>query len=175
MQLCDAFGLPVLMLCDTPGIMVGPEVEKTALVRRASRLFVTGANLSVPVFTLVLRKSYGLGALGMAGGSFRTPMGAVSWPTGEFGGMGLEGFVRLGFRREMEALADRPDEQQAFFDTKLAELYQVGKALNVATYFELDDVIDPADTRRWLARGLQATARYSWSPSEKRRPFVDTW
>ncbi len=174
LQLCDAFGLPVVMLCDTPGIMVGPEIEKTALVRRASRLFVTGANLSVPVFTLVLRKSYGLGALGMAGGSFRTPMGAVSWPTGEFGGMGLEGFVRLGFRREIEALED-PADQQAFFDKKLAELYQVGKALNVATYFELDDVIDPADTRRWLSGSLRATTRYKWSPSEKRRPFVDTW
>ena len=144
-----AFGLPLLMLCDTPGIMVGPEVEKTALVRRASRMFVTSANLSVPVFTLVLRKSYGLGALGMAAGGFHTPRWSVSWPSGEFGGMGLEGFVRLGFRREMEAIED-PAERQAFYETKLAELYSVGKALNVATYFELDDVIDPADTRRWV-------------------------
>ncbi|MEZ5232433.1 MAG: carboxyl transferase domain-containing protein [Acidimicrobiales bacterium] len=96
LQLCDAFGIPVLMLCDTPGIMVGPEVEKTALVRRASRLFVAAANMSVPMFTLVLRKAYGLGALGMAAGSFRTPLWSVSWPTGEFGGMGLEGFVRVG-------------------------------------------------------------------------------
>jgi len=174
MQLCDAFGLPVVMLCDTPGIMVGPEVEKTALVRRASRIFVTAANLSVPVFTLVLRKSYGLGALGMAGGSFLNPMWAVSWPTGEFGGMGLEGFVRLGFRRELEALED-PEEKQAFFDRKLADLYNVGKALNVATHFELDDVIDPADTRRWIAKGLRATANYSAGPSRKRRPFIDTW
>jgi len=174
MQLCDAFGLPLLMLCDTPGIMVGPEVEKTALVRRASRMFVTSANLSVPVFTLVLRKSYGLGALGMAAGGFRTPRWSVSWPSGEFGGMGLEGFVRLGFRREMEAIDD-PAERQRFYETKLAELYSVGKALNVATYFELDDVIDPADTRRWVVRGLQAHANYSWEPSRKRRPFVDTW
>ncbi len=174
MQLCDAFGLPVVMLCDTPGIMVGPEVEKTALVRRASRIFVTAANLSVPLFTLVLRKSYGLGALGMAGGSFLNPVWAVSWPTGEFGGMGLEGFVRLGFRRELEALED-PEEKQAFFDRKLADLYAVGKALNVATHFELDDVIDPADTRRWIAKGLRATANYSAGPSRKRRPFIDTW
>jgi acetyl/propionyl-CoA carboxylase alpha subunit len=174
MQLCDAFGLPLVMLCDTPGIMVGPEVEKTALVRRAARMFVTSANLSVPVFTLVLRKSYGLGALGMAAGGFHTPRWSVSWPSGEFGGMGLEGFVRLGFRREMEAIDD-PAERQRFYETKLAELYSVGKALNVATYFELDDVIDPADTRRWVVRGLQAHANYSWEPSRKRRPFVDTW
>jgi acetyl/propionyl-CoA carboxylase alpha subunit len=174
LQLCDAFGLPVLSLCDTPGIMVGPEVEKTALVRRASRLFVTSANLSVPVFTLVLRKAYGLGALGMAAGSFRTPVWAVSWPTGEFGGMGLEGFVRLGFRKEMDAL-EGAAEKQAFYDRKLAELYEVGKALNVATHFELDDVIDPADTRRWVAKGLRATARYAPPRTEKRRPFVDTW
>ena len=172
MQLCDAFGLPLLMLCDTPGIMVGPEVEKTALVRRASRMFVTSANLSVPVFTLVLRKSYGLGALGMAAGGFHTPRWSVSWPSGEFGGMGLEGFVRLGFRREMEAIED-PAERQAFYETKLAELYSVGKALNVATYFELDDVIDPADTRRWIKALLAAAPR----PQRrgKKRPNVDTW
>ncbi|MGE3359477.1 MAG: acyl-CoA carboxylase subunit beta, partial [Acidimicrobiia bacterium] len=174
LQLCDAFGIPVLMLCDTPGIMVGPEVEKTALVRRASRLFVAAANMSVPMFTLVLRKAYGLGALGMAAGSFRTPLWSVSWPTGEFGGMGLEGFVRLGFRKELEALTD-PAEKQAFYETKLAELYDVGKAMNVATHFELDDVIDPAMTRTWIARGMAATSNYEFSPSRKRRPFVDTW
>jgi len=162
------------MLCDTPGIMVGPEVEKTALVRRASRLFVAAANASVPIFTLVLRKAYGLGALGMAAGSFRMPLFSVSWPTGEFGGMGLEGFVRLGFRKELEALDD-PAAKQAFFETKLAELYDVGKALNVATNFELDDVIDPADTRRWIARAMRASAKYEFKPSNKRRPFVDTW
>ena len=103
MQLCDAFDLPILFLCDTPGIMVGPEVEKTALVRHVSRLFVTGANLTVPFFTIVLRKGYGLGAQAMAGGSFKAPIFTVAWPTGEFGGMGLEGAVRLGYRKELEA------------------------------------------------------------------------
>lgn len=173
MQLCDAFDIPIIMLCDTPGIMVGPEVEKTALVRRASRMFVTGANLAVPVFMLVLRKSYGLGALGMAAGSFRAPIWSVSWPTGEFGGMGLEGFVRLGFRKELEAFED-DDERQEFYERKVAELYDIGKALNVATQFELDDVIDPAQTRFWILRGLQATRDYEVAP-EGRRPFVDTW
>ena len=112
LQLCDAFDLPVLFLCDTPGMMVGPEVEKTALVRHCSRLFVTGANLSVPFGTIVLRKAYGLGAQAMAGGSFHAGTFAISWPTGEFGGMGLEGAVKLGYRKELEAIAD-PAERRA--------------------------------------------------------------
>ncbi len=91
LQLCDAFGLPILSLCDTPGFMVGPEAEKTALVRRVSRMFVVGGALSVPIFTVVLRKGYGLGAQAMAGGSFHAPFFIVSWPTGEFGGMGPGG------------------------------------------------------------------------------------
>ena len=106
MQLCDAFDLPVLFLCDTPGMMVGPEAEKTALVRHVSRLFVVGASLTVPFFTIVLRKGYGLGAQAMAGGSFKAPLFTVAWPTGEFGGMGLEGAVKLGYRKELAAIED---------------------------------------------------------------------
>src|ERR1700726_3295567 len=116
MQLCDAFDVPILFLCDTPGIMVGPEVERTALVRHVSRMFVTGASITVPFFTIVLRKGYGLGAQAMAGGSFRAPVFTVAWPTGEFGGMGLEGSVRLGFRRELEPVED-PAERDALFAT----------------------------------------------------------
>ena len=112
MQLCDAFDLPILFLCDTPGFMVGPEAEKTALVRHVSRMFVVGASLTVPFFTIVLRKGYGLGAQAMAGGSFKAPLFTVAWPTGEFGGMGLEGAVRLGFRKELEAIED-PAEREA--------------------------------------------------------------
>ena len=111
LQLCDAFDLPVLFLCDTPGIMVGPEAEQTALVRHVSRLFVTGANLTVPTGTIILRKGYGLGAQAMAGGSFKAPLFCVAWPTGELGGMGLEGAVRLGYRKELEAIDD-PDERE---------------------------------------------------------------
>ena len=115
MQLCDAFDIPLLFLCDTPGIMVGPEVEKTALVRHAARMFVDGANITVPFFTIILRKGYGLGAQAMAGGSFKAPMFTVSWPTGEFGGMGLEGAVKLGYRNELAAKED-PAERKRLFD-----------------------------------------------------------
>ncbi len=155
MQLCDAYDLPILFLCDTPGIMVGPEVEKTALVRHVSRMFVTGGSLTVPFFTIILRKGYGLGAQTMAGGSFKSPIFTVSWPTGEFGGMGLEGAVRLGYRKELEAIAD-PAERDAAFEEMVARMYEHGKALNTATYFEIDDVIDPADSRRWITSALDA-------------------
>src|SRR5204862_2305202 len=143
MQLCDAFDVPILFLCDTPGIMVGPEAEKTALVRHVSRMFVTGASLTVPFFTIVLRKGYGLGAQAMAGGSFKAPIFTVAWPTGEFGGMGLEGAVKLGFRRELEAI-DEEDERQKVFEEMVDRMYEHGRAVNTASHFEIDDVLDPA-------------------------------
>src|SRR2546427_7703872 len=136
MRPCDASALPLLLLCDTPGMMVGPEAEKTALVRHVSRLFVVGASLTVPFFTIVVRKGYGLGAQAMAGGSFKAPLFCVAWPTGEFGGMGLEGAVRLGYRRELEAIAD-DTERQRVFEEMVARMYEHGKALNTATYFEI--------------------------------------
>ena len=173
MQLCDAHGLPILVLCDTPGMMVGPEVEKTALVRHCCRLFVTGASVETPIFAIVLRKAYGLGAQAMAGGSFRAPMFTVAWPTGEFGGMGLEGFVKLGYRRELEAVAD-PKARKALFDKMVARAYEHGKALNVASHFEFDDVIDPADSRRWIVAGLD-NAPPRPPRAGKRRPHIDTW
>ncbi|NNL86485.1 MAG: ATP-grasp domain-containing protein [Myxococcales bacterium] len=173
MQLCDAFDIPLLFLCDTPGMMVGPEVEKTALVRHCSRLFVIGANLSVPFFTIVLRKGYGLGAQAMAGGSFKAPGFTVAWPTGEFGGMGLEGAVKLGYRKELEAETD-PEKRNALFDEMVARMYEHGKALSMATAFEIDDVIDPAESRRWLLAGLQ-TAPPPGPRQGKKRPCVDTW
>ena len=173
LQLCDAFDLPVLFLCDTPGMMVGPEIEKTALVRHCSRLFVTGANLTVPFGTIVLRKAYGLGAQAMAGGSFHAGTFAISWPTGEFGGMGLEGAVKLGFRKELEAVSD-PGARRALFDRMVAAAYARGKALSTATYFEVDEVIDPADSRRWVATGLLGAPRRSRS-HHKKRPNIDTW
>lgn len=176
MQLCDAFDIPLVFLCDTPGIMVGPEVEKTALVKHAARMFVTAASLSVPFFTVVLRKAYGLGAMTMAGGTLKAPVFTVSWPTGEFGAMGLEGAVKLGFRKELEALND-PEEQKALFDKMVAEMYERGKAVNTATFFEFDDVIDPADSRKWIVSGLNAAGagHSSRARKGKKRPFVDTW
>ncbi len=155
MQLCDAFDIPLLMLCDTPGNMVGPEAEKAALVRHCCRMFVTGSSLTVPFFTIVLRKSYGLGAQGMAGGSFKAPFFVVSWPTGEFGGMGLEGAVKLGYRKELEALDD-PADRKVLYDEMVEQMYEKGKALSTATYFEIDDVIDPADSRRWILSALRS-------------------
>jgi acetyl-CoA carboxylase carboxyltransferase component len=173
MQLCDAFDLPILFLCDTPGIMVGPEAEKTALVRHAARMFVTGGSLSVPFFTIVLRKGYGLGAQAMAGGSFKAPFFTVAWPTGEFGGMGLEGAVKLGYRGELAAIED-PEERRALYQQMVDRMYQHGKAVNTASLFELDDVIDPADSRRWIARAL-AAAPAPAPRSGKKRPCIDTW
>src|SRR4029077_3745467 len=173
MQLCDAFDLPLLMLCDTPGIMVGPEVEKTGLVRHVSRMFVTGASLTVPFFTIVLRKGYGLGAQAMAGGSFKAPIFTVAWPTGEFGGMGLEGAVKLGFRRQLDAVEDE-DERERTFQEMVARMYEHGKALNAATYFEIDDVLDPADSRRWVTAALESAPKPA-PRTGKKRPNIDTW
>jgi acetyl/propionyl-CoA carboxylase alpha subunit len=173
MQLCDAFDIPILFLCDTPGMMVGPEVEKTALVRHCSRLFVIGANLTVPYFTIVLRKGYGLGAQAMAGGSFRAPYFTVAWPTGEFGGMGLEGAVKLGFRKELEAVAD-PGERKALFDQMVARAYQHGKGINMASHLEIDEVIDPVESRRWILSALRSAPPPA--PRQgKKRSCVDTW
>jgi len=173
MQLCDAFDIPVLNLCDTPGIMVGPEVEKTALVRHSSRLFLVGCNLSVPFFTVVLRKAYGLGAIGMAGGNFDAPFFSVSWPTGEFGPMGLEGQVKLGYRAELAAIED-PEKRREYFDEMVAQSYADGKALERSTSFAIDDTIDPADTRRWLT-GVMAAVRPTAPRDGKKRSMIDAW
>ncbi|MBA4085898.1 carboxyl transferase domain-containing protein [Janibacter terrae] len=169
LQLCDAHGLPVVSLCDTPGFMVGPEHERTATVRHFARLFVIGSHLRVPMVTVVLRKAYGLGAQAMAAGSFHRPAATLAWPTGEVGGMGLEGAVRLGFRRELEAVAD-PTERRALEQRLVDDLYERGRAVNSAAVVELDDVIDPVDTRRWIR-----TAMASVVPDERPTRYVDTW
>ena len=155
MQLCNAHGLPMVSLVDTPGFMVGPDTEATAQVRHVSRLFIAAAHLRVPFLSVVLRKGYGLGAMGMAAGGFHAPLFTVAWPTGEFGAMGLEGAVRLGYKRELEAVADGP-ERQALYDTLVARQYDNGSAIHMAATLEIDAVIDPADTRAWLLRGLLA-------------------
>jgi len=173
MQLCDAFDIPILFLCDTPGIMVGPEIEKQAMVRRASRMFVTGASVTVPMMTIVLRKGYGLGAQAMAGGSFKAPMFCISWPTGEFGGMGLEGAVKLGYRNELAAIED-PAERKRTFDEMVDRMYRHGKAVNMASHFEIDEVIDPLESRFWISRALRSTPPPP-PRTGKKRPMVDTW
>ena len=173
MQLCDAFGLPIISLCDTPGFMVGPEAEKTGLVRHVSRMFVTARSVTSPTCTIVLRKAYGLGAQAMASGGFKFPLFTVAWPTGEFGGMGLEGAVKLGYRKELEAIDD-PEEREAAYQALVDRMYEVGKGLSMADHFEIDDVIDPSDSRRWIVRGLKA-ARIEKSTKWGNRPMIDTW
>ena len=173
LQICEAFDIPVLSLSDTPGIMVGPEIEKTALVRHCSRLFLIGANLTVPMFSVVLRKSYGLGALAMTGGSYPASVFAVAWPTGEFGGMGLEGSVKLGYRNELAAITE-PSARKAKFDEMVAAAYEHGKALNQGATYHIDEVIDPKDTRRWIIAGLRSLPA---SPKrlEKKLRWIDAW
>jgi acetyl-CoA carboxylase carboxyltransferase component len=170
MQLCDAFGIPLLSLCDTPGFMVGPKAEATGLVRHASRMFTTAASLEVPFFTVVLRKGYGLGAQAMTSGHFHAPVFTVAWPTAEFGGMNLEGAVRLAMKKELEAIADA-NEREALFQAVVAQAYERGRAISMASYLEIDGVIDPAETRRWISRGLASVS----APSPRRRRMIDTW
>lgn len=172
-QLCDAYDLPIISLCDTPGFMVGPDAERNAQVRHFSRLFVTAASVTVPWLTVVLRKGYGLGAQAMAGGSFHATEMIVSWPTGEFGGMGLEGAVRLGFKRELDS-TKTPEERQQLESKLIADAYHRGSALNMASHVEIDDVIDPAETRHRLTSTLKMCPVPA-TRSGKKRPMIDTW
>ncbi|MBL8371317.1 MAG: biotin carboxylase [Burkholderiaceae bacterium] len=170
MQLCDAHGLPIVSLVDTPGFMVGPATEATAQVRHVSRLFVRAAHLRVPVFAVVMRKGYGLGAMGMTAGGFHGPVFTVAWPSAEFGAMGLEGAVRLGYRKELEALPEGPD-REALFQRLLAQMVARGSAIEMASTLEIDAVIDPSETRAWLVRGLAgARVREPQAPGA-----VDPW
>jgi acetyl/propionyl-CoA carboxylase alpha subunit/acetyl-CoA carboxylase carboxyltransferase component len=171
MQLCDAFDIPLISLVDTPGMMVGPEAEKTGQVRRSGRMFLTGANMTVPLFTVVLRKCYGLGSVSMAAGWFKGPMYSVAWPSAEFGGMGIEASVKLAYRREMGAMQS-DEERKRFYDEKVAESYETGGAINMASVFWYDDAIDPAETRRWIG-GLLRTLRPPPPRQGKKRPAID--
>lgn len=171
MQLCDAHGLPIISLIDTPGFMVGPEVEARAQVRHVSRMFLTAAKLRVALLGVTLRKGYGLGAMAMAGGGFRSANFVISWPTGEFGPMGLEGAVTLGFKKELEAVPDGP-ERKALFDKLVAHAYERGHAISTAAAVEIDAVIDPAQTRKWIVQGI---ASADIRRRRERRSFVDAW
>ena len=172
-QLCDAFDIPFISLCDTPGFMVGPQAEELAQVRHFSRLFVTAASVTIPWITVVLRKGYGLGAQAMAGGSFHAKDMIVSWPSGEFGGMGLEGAVRLGFKKELDA-ARTPEEREELEKRLIDAAYIRGSALSMASHTEIDDVIDPADTRKRILALLSACPT-PLPRMGKKRPMVDTW
>lgn len=169
LQLCNAHGLPIVSLVDTPGFMVGPDTEANAQVRHVSRMFIAAAHLRVPFLSVVLRKGYGLGAMAMTAGSFHAPLAIAAWPTGEFGAMGLEGAVRLGYRKELEALPEGA-ERDALFQRLLAQQVAAGSGLNMAATLEIDAVVDPADTRDWLIAGLEAGKVQSFGG-----PAIDTW
>ena len=173
MQLCDAFDVPLLSLIDTPGYMVGPEAEKTALIRHCARMTVVGSNITVPWIALVVRKGYGMGGLAMAGGSFSNCIMTAAWPTGEFGGMAVEGYVKLGFRDQLAAIAD-VKERKAKYEEMVARMYDEGKAVNAATFYEFDDVIDPMDTRNRVVEALRAAAPAPRREGKKLR-WIDTW
>jgi acetyl-CoA carboxylase carboxyltransferase component len=170
MEICNVHGLPILSLCDTPGFMVGPDIETRAQVRHVCRMFVIGSHLSVPYFTVVTRRGYGLGAMAMAKGGFHESVFIVSWPTGEFGAMGLEGAVKAGFKKELEAIED-PEKREKLFNKLLDQLYDRGKAVNMASYVEIDAVIDPVDTRRWIIKGLMSAPIKT--AKDGNLPFVD--
>jgi acetyl-CoA carboxylase carboxyltransferase component len=169
MQLCNAHGLPIVSLVDTPGFMVGPDTESQAQVRHVSRMFIAAAHLRVPYFSVVLRKGYGLGAMAMTAGGFHSPLFTAAWPTGEFGAMGLEGAVRLGFKKELEAAPEGP-EREALYQTLVARQYENGSAIPMATSLEIDAVIDPADTRSWISAGLQSA-----KTGTTHSAMIDSW
>jgi len=171
MQICQAHGLPMVSLCDTPGFMVGPEIEKRAQVRHVCRMFVIGAHLTVPYFTIVLRRGYGLGAMAMTKGGFHESFFTASWPTGEFGAMGIEGAIKAGFKKELAAVEDAAQREKLYQDL-VEQLYQRGKALQIASYLEIDAVIDPAETRHWIIRGLKSAAPKKEFPDNH---YIDPW
>ncbi len=173
MRLCNAFDIPMISLCDTPGFMVGPEAEKQATVRHIARIFAAAGSLTVPFFTIVLRKGYGLGAQAMAAGSMHSPVFTASWPTGEFGAMGVEGSISLAFSKQLAAIDDI-NEREKMFKSLVDKAYENGKALNMASYMEIDAVIDPLDTRKWILRGLKATPQPN-NKTETKHSFIDTW
>ena len=172
-QLCDAFDIPVLSLMDCPGMMVGPDVERTALVRHCVRMFNAGANLTTPLFGVVVRKAYGLGVQAMCGASALVGFFTVAWPTAEFAGMNIEGSVKLGYRKELAAMED-PEERRVEYERRVAASYESAKAINAGVGGGLDDVIDPADTRSWIASSLKRLPPAA-PRTEKKYPYIDTW
>jgi acetyl-CoA carboxylase carboxyltransferase component len=172
MQLCEAHDLPIVSLIDTPGFMVGPEIEQRAQVRHVCRMFVVGSHLTVPYFSVVTRRGYGLGAMAMARGGFHESFFTASWPTGEFGAMGLEGAVKAGFRKELEAV-DSPEKREILYIQLVDRMYEQGKAVNVASYVEIDAVIDPAETRKWIMRGLKSVPPRL--KSSRQNSYIDCW
>jgi acetyl-CoA carboxylase carboxyltransferase component len=154
-RLCDRFGIPLLSLVDTPGFMVGTDAEAGGLVRRGSDFLIAGAGIRVPLIAVILRRGYGLGAQAMTGGSLHEPVLTVAWPSAHLGPMGLEGAVRLALRKELEAIDDEAAREDRVREVTAAA-QENAKAINAAQLFEIDDVIDPAQTRGLIAATLAA-------------------
>jgi acetyl/propionyl-CoA carboxylase alpha subunit len=171
LRLCDTFGLPVVSLCDCPGIMVGPAADNGGLVRHASRTMLAVSTLSVPVAAIITRRAYGIGGMVMLGGNSRGASVVVAWPSAELGPMGHEGTIRLSHGAELDAMTD-PEARKRRFDELVAELYDRGGAINVASAFEIDDVIDPAESRRLILATFDSGLA---SRPPKQRPFLDVW
>lgn len=178
MELCDAYDIPLLFLCDTPGFMVGPAHERNAAVRKLSRMFAIGSSMTVPFFTIVTRKSYGLGAQAMCGGSaVGRNVFHVSWPTAEAGPMNIEGAVELGFSKELAAAElESVQARKDLFSNLVATAYESGGALSVARTLETDDVIDPAESRTWVAAAVaqHQPLHFKHRPARK-RPCISPW
>ncbi|WP_245998572.1 acyl-CoA carboxylase subunit beta [Nocardia pseudobrasiliensis] len=156
LELCQRWSLPVVSLVDTPGFMVGPEAERPGLIRQAARMVTAGARLTVPLIGVVLRRGYGLGAQAMLGGSTHRPLLTLAWPTAHLGPMGIEGAVRLGLARQ---LAELPEPEREPIVAQATAAYRKNlEALNAARVLEIDDVIDPAETRTLIASTLRAAA-----------------
>lgn len=171
LQLCDAFDIPILSLVDCPGFMVGPDCEKNALVRHASRLFVNAASVTTPYMSIILRKGYGLGAMSLTKGGFHETLFTIAYPTGEFGAMGLEGAVKLGFRKELEKVTDE-EEREKLYNQLLQQAYEQGKAINAASVMEIDEVIDPIESRKWI---LNVLDKYDKPQRKERKRMIDAW
>jgi acetyl-CoA carboxylase carboxyltransferase component len=173
LQLCDAFDIPVLSLIDCPGIMVGPEVEKTALVRHCTRLFNAGANMTTPLLSVIVRKAYGLGAQAMLGAGALVGFFSLAWPTAEFAGMNIEGAVKLGYRKELMAI-ENPEERRQEFERRTSIAYENAKAVNAVAGGGIDDVIDPAETRWWIANSLKRLPPVP-PRTDKKYPYINPW
>ncbi len=170
-QLCDAHDIPKLYLVDTPGLMIGRETEATALVRHSARVLTANTNATTPFMTVVLRKAYGVGMYVMGSLAIR-PSLLVGWPTAELGSMGLEGAAKIVHRKALEALPD--EKARRAREREIADdLLRQNTALTMARRFEVDDIIDPAETRAAVVRFL--TSLPPVHPRTGRKRIVDNW
>jgi acetyl-CoA carboxylase carboxyltransferase component len=165
-EMCDAFGVPIISLIDVPGVMIGPQAERDRLVKHSAKPLIAFAHATVPVITVVLRKAYGAGLLAM-GGSRSGVDGALIWPTAEMSAMQIEGAVDIVFRREVAAAEDPAAKREEL----IRHFYAKSTPLRAASGFGIDDVIDPAQTRGKLI----AMLRFNQGRRHKSLPPKHRW